>query len=167
MQRVLDLFQTTRLMLKEVIPCEHGSDTAGTDSFSVVWTLYRNAVTSVLASCNGTSHSHQPRAQGDKNYFSLMLDHLTAGVMENICVIFQHLSTQNSLWELCTSVSCCSFHFRGWGPIRTMHSQRVNQKSIKYWHQPSLCDWYSWGKRYIFYFCWLRGKKSCLCLFKE
>uniref|UniRef100_A0A8C3TP70 Ig-like domain-containing protein n=1 Tax=Catharus ustulatus TaxID=91951 RepID=A0A8C3TP70_CATUS len=50
----------------------------GTDGFSVVWTLHRNAVTSVLASFNGTAHSHQPRVQIDKTDFSLRLDHLTA-----------------------------------------------------------------------------------------
>ncbi|NXR85044.1 HHLA2 protein, partial [Hypocryptadius cinnamomeus] len=62
-----------------VIPCEHGLDPASTDGFSVVWTLHRNAVTSVLASFNGTSHSHQPRVQVNENDFSLRLDHLTAG----------------------------------------------------------------------------------------
>ncbi|NXA68204.1 HHLA2 protein, partial [Mohoua ochrocephala] len=61
-----------------VIPCEHGNDTASTDAFSVVWTLHRNAVTSVLASFNGTSHSHQPRVQVHESDFSLMLDDLTA-----------------------------------------------------------------------------------------
>ncbi|XP_032909126.1 HERV-H LTR-associating protein 2 isoform X1 [Catharus ustulatus] len=61
-----------------IIPCEHGSDTASPDGFSVVWTLHRNAVTSVLASFNGTAHSHQPRVQIDKTDFSLRLDHLTA-----------------------------------------------------------------------------------------
>ncbi|NWS26324.1 HHLA2 protein, partial [Polioptila caerulea] len=61
-----------------IIPCEHGKDTASTDGFSVVWTLHRNeAVTSVLASFNGTSHSHQPRVQVKENDFSLVLDHLT------------------------------------------------------------------------------------------
>ncbi|XP_039413514.1 HERV-H LTR-associating protein 2 [Corvus cornix cornix] len=64
-----------------VIPCEHGNDTAssGFDSgFSVVWTLHRNAASSVLASFNGTSHSHQPRVRVHENDFSLMLDDLTA-----------------------------------------------------------------------------------------
>uniref|UniRef100_A0A8C3TNJ4 Ig-like domain-containing protein n=1 Tax=Catharus ustulatus TaxID=91951 RepID=A0A8C3TNJ4_CATUS len=35
-------------------------------------------MTSVLASFNGTAHSHQPRVQIDKTDFSLRLDHLTA-----------------------------------------------------------------------------------------
>ncbi|NXI79625.1 HHLA2 protein, partial [Rhipidura dahli] len=61
-----------------IIPCEHMTDTAGTDGFSVVWTLHRNAVTSVLASFNGTSHSHQPRVWLHKTNFSLKLDDLTA-----------------------------------------------------------------------------------------
>ncbi|XP_062371407.1 HERV-H LTR-associating protein 2 [Cinclus cinclus] len=61
-----------------VIPCEHDNDIANTDGFSVVWTLHRNAVTSVLASFNGTSHSHQPRVRINKTNFSLMLDRLTA-----------------------------------------------------------------------------------------
>ncbi|NWI39608.1 HHLA2 protein, partial [Picathartes gymnocephalus] len=61
-----------------VIPCEHENDTASTDGFSVVWTLHRNAATSVLASFNGTSHSHQPRVRLNKSDFSLILDHLTA-----------------------------------------------------------------------------------------
>ena len=61
-----------------VIPCEHGNDIASTDGFSVVWTLHRNAVTSVLASFNGTPHSHQPRVQIDITDFSLRLDDLTA-----------------------------------------------------------------------------------------
>ncbi|KAF4790665.1 HERV-H LTR-associating 2 [Turdus rufiventris] len=60
-----------------VIPCERGNETASTDRFSVVWTLHRSAVTSVLASFNGTPHSHQPRVQIDKTDFSLRLDHLT------------------------------------------------------------------------------------------
>ncbi|NWV88909.1 HHLA2 protein, partial [Machaerirhynchus nigripectus] len=61
-----------------VIPCEHGNDTASTEGFSVVWTLHRNAVTSVLASINGTSRSHQPQARVHESDFSLMLDDLTA-----------------------------------------------------------------------------------------
>ncbi|NWX56765.1 HHLA2 protein, partial [Promerops cafer] len=64
---------------RTVIPCEHDNDTTSTDGFSVNWTLHRNAVTSVLASFNGTSHSHQPRVQVNENDFSLTLDHLTAG----------------------------------------------------------------------------------------
>ncbi|NXM10462.1 HHLA2 protein, partial [Ploceus nigricollis] len=62
-----------------IIPCEHGNDIANSDGFSVVWTLHRNAETSVLASVNGTPHSHQPRVQVNENDFSLRLDHLTAG----------------------------------------------------------------------------------------
>ncbi|NXJ25560.1 HHLA2 protein, partial [Dicrurus megarhynchus] len=61
-----------------VIPCEHRNDTASTDGLSVVWTLHRNAATSVLASFSGTSHSHQPRVRLRESDFSLMLDDLTA-----------------------------------------------------------------------------------------
>ncbi|NXO13974.1 HHLA2 protein, partial [Oriolus oriolus] len=61
-----------------IIPCEHGNDTASTDGFSVVWTLHRNAVTSVLASFNGTPHSHQPRVRVHESDFSLSLGDLTA-----------------------------------------------------------------------------------------
>ncbi|NXU31204.1 HHLA2 protein, partial [Thalassarche chlororhynchos] len=60
------------------IPCEYSNDTASTEGFSVVWTLNRNAVISVLASFNGTSHSYQPRVQINQNDFSLMLRDLTA-----------------------------------------------------------------------------------------
>ncbi|NXN82136.1 HHLA2 protein, partial [Bombycilla garrulus] len=78
-----------------VIPCEHGSVTASTDGFSVVWTLHRNAVTSVLASFNGTPHSHQPRARLNETDFSLMLDHLTAGDSgEYLCNISTALYTK-------------------------------------------------------------------------
>ncbi|NXU44371.1 HHLA2 protein, partial [Drymodes brunneopygia] len=78
-----------------VIPCEHGTDTASTDGFSVVWTLHRNAVTSVLASFNGTSHSHQPRVRLNESDFSLVLDHLTAGDSgEYLCNISTPLYTK-------------------------------------------------------------------------
>ncbi|NXE78327.1 HHLA2 protein, partial [Cochlearius cochlearius] len=60
------------------IPCDYSNNTANTEDFSAVWTLNRNAVVSVLASFNGTSHSYQPRAQIDHNSFSLMLRDLTA-----------------------------------------------------------------------------------------
>ncbi|KAM6095635.1 HERV-H LTR-associating protein 2 isoform 3-T5 [Chlamydotis macqueenii] len=60
-----------------VIPCEYSSNSANMEGFSVVWTLNRNAVTSVLASFNGTSHSYQPRVQINQNDFSLMLHDLT------------------------------------------------------------------------------------------
>ncbi|NXW01995.1 HHLA2 protein, partial [Fregetta grallaria] len=60
------------------IPCEYTNDTASTEGFSVVWTVNRNAVISVLASFNGTSHSYQPRVQINQNDFSLMLHDLTA-----------------------------------------------------------------------------------------
>ncbi|NXN57744.1 HHLA2 protein, partial [Rynchops niger] len=59
------------------IPCEYSSNTANSDGFSVVWTLNRNAVISVLASFNGTSHSYQPRVQINQIDFSLMLRDLT------------------------------------------------------------------------------------------
>ncbi|NWH66307.1 HHLA2 protein, partial [Geococcyx californianus] len=60
------------------IPCEYSNNTANIESFSVVWTLSRNAVISVLASFNGTSHSYQPRVQINENDFSLMLHDLTS-----------------------------------------------------------------------------------------
>ncbi|NWS74100.1 HHLA2 protein, partial [Crotophaga sulcirostris] len=60
------------------IPCDYSNNTANTEGFSVVWTLNRNAVISVLASFNGTSHSYQPRVQINKNDFSLVLHDLTA-----------------------------------------------------------------------------------------
>ncbi|KAL2311500.1 hypothetical protein Nmel_003221, partial [Mimus melanotis] len=80
---------------RTIIPCEHGNDTASTDGFSVVWTLHKNGVTSVLASFNGTPHSHQPRVQIDKTNFSLMLDHLTADDSgEYLCNISTPLYTK-------------------------------------------------------------------------
>ncbi|NWR97872.1 HHLA2 protein, partial [Motacilla alba] len=84
-----------------VIPCEHGHDTASADSFTVVWTLHRNAVTSVLASFNGTSHSHQPRVQVNESDFSLRLDHLTAGDSgEYLCNISTPLYTKLAVTTL-------------------------------------------------------------------
>ncbi|NXT68135.1 HHLA2 protein, partial [Chaetops frenatus] len=78
-----------------VIPCEHGNHTASTDGFSVVWTLHRNAATSVLASFNGTPHSFQPRVRVNKSDFSLMLDHLTAGDSgEYLCNVSTPLYTK-------------------------------------------------------------------------
>ncbi|NWR69681.1 HHLA2 protein, partial [Centropus unirufus] len=59
------------------MPCEYSNSTANTDGFSVVWTLNRNAVISVLASFNGTSHYHQPRVQLGESDFSLLLRDLT------------------------------------------------------------------------------------------
>lgn len=77
------------------IPCEHGNDAVSTDGFSVVWTLHKNGVTSVLASFNGTPHSHQPRVQIDKTNFSLMLDYLTADDSgEYLCNISTPLYTK-------------------------------------------------------------------------
>ncbi|NXJ01019.1 HHLA2 protein, partial [Psophia crepitans] len=61
-----------------VIPCEYSNGTANTEGFSVVWTLTRNAGTSVLASFNGTSHSYQPGVEINQNNFSLILVDLTA-----------------------------------------------------------------------------------------
>ncbi|XP_009673374.2 HERV-H LTR-associating protein 2 isoform X1 [Struthio camelus] len=60
------------------IPCECiNNPSSHTEGFSVVWTINRNAVISVLASFNGTSHSYQPRAQINETDFSLMLSDLT------------------------------------------------------------------------------------------
>ncbi|NWR22817.1 HHLA2 protein, partial [Emberiza fucata] len=86
-----------------VIPCERGLDTASTDGqhTSVVWTLHRNAVTSVLASFNGTSHSHQPRVQVNESDFSLKLDHLTADDSgEYLCNISTPLYTKLAVTAL-------------------------------------------------------------------
>ncbi|KAI1242325.1 HERV-H LTR-associating protein 2, partial [Lamprotornis superbus] len=78
-----------------VIPCERGNDTVSTDGFSVVWTLHKNGVTSVLASFNGTPHSDQPRVQIDKTDFSLTLDYLTADDSgEYLCNISTPLYTK-------------------------------------------------------------------------
>ncbi|XP_068878531.1 HERV-H LTR-associating protein 2 isoform X2 [Aphelocoma coerulescens] len=81
-----------------VIPCEHRNDTASSafdSGFSVVWTLHRNAVTSVLASFNGTSHSHQPRVRVHESDFSLILDDLTADDSgEYLCNISTPLYTK-------------------------------------------------------------------------
>lgn len=60
------------------IPCEYSNNTTNNEGVSVVWTLNRNAVISVLASFNGTSHSYQPRVQINQNDFSLKLHDLTA-----------------------------------------------------------------------------------------
>ncbi|NXS95201.1 HHLA2 protein, partial [Jacana jacana] len=60
------------------IPCEYNNNIANTEGFSVVWTFNRAAVSSVLASFNGISHSYQPRVQINRNDFSLMLHNLTA-----------------------------------------------------------------------------------------
>ncbi|NXQ03503.1 HHLA2 protein, partial [Vidua macroura] len=79
----------------------HNSDAASTDGFSVVWTLHRNAVTSVLASFNGTFHSHQPRVQVNESDFSLRLDHLTAGDSgEYLCNISTPLYTKLAVTTL-------------------------------------------------------------------
>ncbi|NXV70714.1 HHLA2 protein, partial [Atlantisia rogersi] len=79
--RVLQLSVSDQLSHVEgssaVIPCEVSSGTENTQGFSVIWTLTRNAVTSVLASFNGTSHSYQPRVQINQSDFSLMLADLT------------------------------------------------------------------------------------------
>ncbi|KAM9022249.1 HERV-H LTR-associating protein 2 isoform 2-T2 [Ara ararauna] len=60
------------------IPCGYHDETAVSEGLSVVWTLHRNAVISVLASFNGTSHSYQPRIQINQSDFSLIVDNLTA-----------------------------------------------------------------------------------------
>ncbi|KFP18813.1 HERV-H LTR-associating protein 2, partial [Egretta garzetta] len=82
LQRVLQLSVSDQLSKAEgsntTIPCEYSSNTSNTEGFSAVWTLNRNAVISVLASFNGTSHSYQPRAHINQNHFSLMLHDLTA-----------------------------------------------------------------------------------------
>ncbi|NWW67954.1 HHLA2 protein, partial [Ifrita kowaldi] len=78
-----------------VIPCEHRNNTTSSDGFSVVWTLHRNAETSVLASFNGTSRSHQPQVRVHESDFSLMLDDLTADDSgEYLCNISTPLYTK-------------------------------------------------------------------------
>ncbi|NWX42625.1 HHLA2 protein, partial [Steatornis caripensis] len=70
------------------IPCEYSNNTANTEGFSVVWTLNRNAVISVLASFNGTSHSYHPRVQINQNDFSLIMRDLTVNYSgEYLCNI--------------------------------------------------------------------------------
>ncbi|XP_075291365.1 HERV-H LTR-associating protein 2 isoform X2 [Opisthocomus hoazin] len=59
------------------IPCDYSNNTTNTEDFSIVWTLNRNAVISVLASFNGTYHSYQPGVEINQNDFSLMLHDLT------------------------------------------------------------------------------------------
>ncbi|NXY69538.1 HHLA2 protein, partial [Glareola pratincola] len=80
-EEVLQLSVSDQLFNMEgsstAIPCEYSSNTANSEGFSVVWTLNRNAVISVLASFNGTSHSYQPRVQINQSDFSLMLRDLT------------------------------------------------------------------------------------------
>ncbi|NXL65223.1 HHLA2 protein, partial [Chordeiles acutipennis] len=82
LQRVLQSSVSDQLSNVEgsstAIPCGYSNYTANTEGFSVVWTLNRNAVISVLASFNGTSHSYQPRAYINQNDFSLMIRDLTA-----------------------------------------------------------------------------------------
>ncbi|KAM6290423.1 HERV-H LTR-associating protein 2 [Porphyrio hochstetteri] len=78
-----------------VIPCEVSSSTANTQGFSVVWTLTRKTVTSVLAAFNGTSHSYQPRVQMNQSDFSLILVDLTADDSgEYMCNISSPLYTK-------------------------------------------------------------------------
>ncbi|NXS52070.1 HHLA2 protein, partial [Brachypteracias leptosomus] len=60
------------------ISCEYSNNTTNTENLSVVWTLNRNAMISVLASFNGTPHSYQPRVQINQSDFSLILHDLTA-----------------------------------------------------------------------------------------
>ncbi|NXW54275.1 HHLA2 protein, partial [Eurystomus gularis] len=60
------------------IPCEYSGNTTNTDGLSVVWMLNRNAVISVLASFNGTSHSYQPQVQINQSDFSLIIHDLNA-----------------------------------------------------------------------------------------
>lgn len=50
--------------------------------------------------------------------------------VENISATCQHLTTQNSLWELWKLVSCCSFPIRGWGQMRGIQGQS----------QPEICE---------------------------
>lgn len=80
--KVLQLFVSDQLTKEEgssaEIPCEYSTNTRNTDGFSVVWTLNRNGVISVLASFNGASHSYQPRVEINQSDFSLMLHDLTA-----------------------------------------------------------------------------------------
>ncbi|NXA26573.1 HHLA2 protein, partial [Ibidorhyncha struthersii] len=82
LQRDLQLSVSEQLSNVEgssiTIPCEYSNNTANTEGFSVVWTLNRNAVISLLASFNGTSHSYQPRVQINEYDFSLVVHDLTA-----------------------------------------------------------------------------------------
>lgn len=141
MQRLLQLSVSDQLSNVEgsstVIPCEHSNNSANTEGFSVVWTLNRNAVISVLASFNGTSHSYQPRVQINQNDLSLMLHDLTANDSgEYLCNISTPHYTKLTVRTLQVG-KLLLFCFRQWGPVRGMQSERVNQKSAKLWEKLS------------------------------
>lgn len=136
MQRVLQLSVSDQLSNMEgssiVIPCEYSDNSTNTEGFSVVWTLNRNAVISVLASFNGSSHSYQPRVQISQNDFSLLLHDLTADDSgEYLCNISTPHYTKLTVRTLQVG-KLLLFYFRRWGPVRGMQSERVSQKSAKH-----------------------------------
>lgn len=115
-----------------VIPCEYSDNSTNTEGFSVIWTLNRNAVISVLASFNGSSHSYQPGVQINQSDFSLMLHDLTADDSgEYLCNISTPHYTKLTVRTLQVG-KLLLFYFRRWGPVRGMQSERVNQKSAKH-----------------------------------
>lgn len=73
--------------------------------------------------------------------------------VENISVTFQHLTTQNSQWELWKLVSCCSFPIRGWGQMRGIQGQS----------QPEICEILKNIKTYVFKDFFLSSKHRGLC----
>ncbi|XP_009319657.1 PREDICTED: HERV-H LTR-associating protein 2 [Pygoscelis adeliae] len=95
------------------IPCEYSNNTTNNEGVSVVWTLNRNAVISVLASFNGTSHSYQPRVQINQNDFSLKLCDLTANDSgEYLCNISTPHYTKLTARTL--QVACCGKGLNRW-----------------------------------------------------
>ncbi|NXO01884.1 HHLA2 protein, partial [Rhinopomastus cyanomelas] len=97
--KVLQLSVSDQLPHKEghstAIPCEFSNNTANTEDFSVVWTLNRNAVVSVLATFNGTFHSYYPRVHINHSDFSLVLRDLRAEDSgEYVCNISTHHYTK-------------------------------------------------------------------------
>ncbi|XP_025968160.1 HERV-H LTR-associating protein 2 isoform X3 [Dromaius novaehollandiae] len=115
------------------IPCEYIDNTSShAEGFSVVWTIHRYAVVSVLASFNGTSHSYQPRVQINQTDFSLMLSDLTANDSgEYLCNISTphytklivrtlHVENSDTTWKIVLGViilvaviaACSCFYFK-------------------------------------------------------
>ncbi|KFP86916.1 HERV-H LTR-associating protein 2, partial [Apaloderma vittatum] len=99
MQRVVQLSVSDQLSILEgsstAIPCEYSNNSTNTEDFSVVWTLNRNTVISVLAAFNGTPHTYQPRVKINQSDFSLILRDLTASDSgEYLCNVSTPLYTK-------------------------------------------------------------------------
>uniref|UniRef100_A0A8C3TNL5 Ig-like domain-containing protein n=1 Tax=Catharus ustulatus TaxID=91951 RepID=A0A8C3TNL5_CATUS len=89
----------------------------------------KRMLTSVLASFNGTAHSHQPRVQIDKTDFSLRLDHLTADDSgEYLC----NISTPHG-----TKLIVSTLHI---GELLLLPFQKIRNISRLLWQRlPSQC----------------------------